>query len=74
MAQLIVSLEDTSAINEIRKAIRLLKGVVSVKITKNEAQPNATTVKAIDEADKGHTTVCRDFDSYLELVGNELPD
>lgn len=72
MTQLIVSLENTtpSALEEIKKAISLLRGVVSVKIARNDAKlPNADTIKAIEEAERGDTLKCNDMDEYLKLVG-----
>lgn len=74
MTQLIVSLEDTSKLADIKRAIRMLKGVVSVKIAKPEGQPNATTIKAMAELETGNTTVCEDYNAYLKLVSSELPD
>lgn len=74
MTQLIVSLEDASMLSEIKKAIRLLRGVVSVKVAEAPAVPNAMTVEAIEELNNGHTIVCEDFESYLKLVKGDLPD
>lgn len=74
MTQLIVSLEDTSMLADIKKAIRLLRGVVSVKESKTSDTPNATTLKAIEEVENGDTVTCQDFNDYLKLVSCELPD
>jgi|GEM_PF-2048775 len=77
MTQLIVSLENTtpSALEEIKKAISLLRGVVSVKIARNDAKlPNADTIKAIEEAERGDTLKCNDMDEYLKLVGYGVQD
>ncbi len=74
MTQLIVSLEDASMLSEIKKAICLLKGVASVKVSKRHDIPNATTIKAIDELENGQSIVCSDFNDYLKLVSRELPD
>lgn len=74
MTQLIVSLEDTSMVGDIKKAIRLLKGVASVKVSKSPDQPNPQTLKAIADLEAGDTIVCKDFNDYLKLVENELPD
>ncbi len=74
MTQLIVSLEDASMLSEIKKAIRLLRGVVSVKVAETSAKPNATTVEAIEELNNGQTIVCEDFESYLKLVKGDLSD
>ncbi len=72
MTQLIVSLEDASMLSEIKKAIRLLRGVTSVSERVIDETPNPTTLKAIDELENGQTIQCADFDSYLNLVSGEL--
>ena len=74
MTQLIVSLEDSSMLADIKNAIRMLKGVASVKVSKSANIPNATTIKAITELDNGNTIVCKDYNDYLKLVSRELPD
>ncbi len=74
MTQLIVSLDDNSMVSDIKKAIRLLKGVASVKVTKTIDTPNPTTIKAIEDVESGNTIRCNDFDDYLKLVNCELPD
>lgn len=74
MTQLIVSLDDSSMIGDIKQAIRLLRGVVSVRETGKEDYPNAGTLRAIEELESGNTTLCSDFDAYLKLVSRELPD
>lgn len=74
MTQLIVSLEDSSMLSDIKKAIRKLKGVASVSVSESADLPNVTTAKAIQELEKGDTVVCEDFNAYLKLVSRELPD
>lgn len=71
MTQLIVSLEDNSMLGDIKKAIKLLRGVVSVKTIaspKNSSQINAETEEAIKELENGGGIVCEDMASYLKLV------
>ena len=70
MTQLIVSIEDASVLQDIKKAIKLLRGVKSVKICRQEAKPNSTTIKAIEDAANGKTIKCGDFNGYLKLVEN----
>ena len=70
MTQLIVSVDDASVLADIKKAIRLLKGVASVKVCKSENIPNKTTIQAIEEAAKEKTIKCGDFKGYLKLVEN----
>lgn len=74
MAQLIVSLEDNSLTGDIKKAIKMLRGVVSVRECDVNELPNDTTVAAIDELESGNTIVCEDFESYIKLVDGELQD
>lgn len=70
MTQLIVSIDDATVLTDIKKAIRLLRGVSSVKVCKSEHRPNKTTVKAIEDAANGKTVKCGDFNDYLKLVEN----
>lgn len=77
MTQLTVSLEDTTpnALEEIKKAISLLRGVIGVKIEKRNVEKlNPDTVKAIQEAERGDTIKCKDMDEYLKLVGYGVQD
>lgn len=75
MTQLIVSLEDGSMLNDVKRAIKMLRGVVSVKESKvNDYMPNPVTLKAIDELENGQTVVCSDFNEYLKLVNSEFSD
>ena len=68
MTQLIVSLEENSSLADIKKAIRMLRGVVSVKTSKKIDNPNKETVAAMKAADRGDTITCESFEDYLELV------
>lgn len=70
MTQLIVSIEDASVLADIKKAIRLLRGVASVKECKSKIHPNKTTIQAIEDAANGRTIKCGDFNGYLKLVEN----
>lgn len=70
MTQLIVSIEDATVLSDIKKAIRLLRGVTSVKVCKKEVCSNKTTVQAIEDAANGRTIKCGDFNGYLKLVEN----
>ena len=68
MTQLIVSIDSPSAIADIRKAIKMIKGVVDVRTKK--AQPNPKTVAAINDAKNGNTIHCRSFADYKNLVAD----
>ncbi len=68
MTQLIVSIDNPSMVSEIRKAIKLMRGVVSVKATKEK--PNPTTIAAIESAKNKDGFFCESFDDYIKLVSN----
>lgn len=74
MEQLIVSLDDNAALSKVKNAIGMLKGVSSVKVSRLKQKPNATTIKAINEAKNGDTIVCDTMDDYLKLVGYGIQD
>lgn len=74
MEQLIVSLDDNAALSKVKNAIGMLKGVSSVKVSRLKQKPNATTIKAINEAKNGDTIVCDTMDDYLKLVGYCIQD
>ncbi|MCM1333024.1 MAG: hypothetical protein NC248_10500 [Bacteroides sp.] len=62
MTQLTVSIENPDMLNDIKKAIEMIRGVVSVKAEKNK--PNAATIAAIEEARTGNTIHCSSFEDY----------
>lgn len=68
MTQLIVSIDNPSMIDEIKNAIRMIKGVYSVKTEKKSL--NVTTKMAIDEAMSGKTIKCGSFEDYKKLVAD----
>ncbi len=74
MTQLIVSLEDASMLSDIKKAIRMLRGVASVRVSETSDIPNSTTIRAMEELENGQTVVCQDFNAYMNLVSRDLPD
>ena len=49
MTQLIVSINDNSMLSEIKHAIGMFRGVVSVTERDNNYTPNETTLKAMNE-------------------------
>ena len=65
MTQLIVNIEDVSLLSELKRAIMMLRGVVSISEKKNV---NETTLKAMEEAKNGNTIKCSSFEGYLETV------
>ncbi|MCM1521305.1 MAG: hypothetical protein NC039_01475 [Muribaculaceae bacterium] len=68
MTQLTVSIENPDMLRDIKKAIRMIRGVVSVKSEK--AKPNATTLAAIKEVENGNAIHCGSFDDYKRMVAN----
>ncbi len=76
MTQLTVSLENVSpsALKDVKKAISMLRGVVSVKVNRTTTSPNASTRKAIEAAEAGNTIKIGSMDDYLKFVGNGISD
>lgn len=71
MTQIIVNIEDASLLNDIKRAIAMLRGVVSIVENKNAAlDSNNTTIEAINDAKDGNTIKCNSFEDYLNLVGS----
>ena len=70
MTQLIVTLNENSLAADIKKAIKMLRGVAGVTVYKDKV--NRKTQKAIEEMRKGGTIKCADMDDYLKLVENEI--
>ncbi len=68
MTELIVSIDDSYTLSDIRKAIKMIRGVVSVKGKKST--PNAKTVAAIKEARAGQGIYCGSFENYKRMVSN----
>lgn len=68
MTQLIVSLNDGMMCNDIKKAIKLLRGVADVKVyRKGQTVPKATR-KAMEELKNGDTITVDSMDDYLKLM------
>ena len=65
MTQLIVNIEDVSMLSDLKRAIMMLRGVVSISEKENV---NETTLKAIEEAKNGNTIKCSSFEEYLNCV------
>ncbi len=62
--QIIVTLEDNAMVAEIKKALKLIRGIASVRVTRNGADNSITTAlrrsmkKAREEFAKGETISC----------------
>lgn len=68
MTQLTVSIENPDMLRDIKKAISMIRGVVSVKSEK--LKPNSATLAAIKEMESGNTIHCGSFDDYKRIVSN----
>jgi Asp-tRNA(Asn)/Glu-tRNA(Gln) amidotransferase C subunit len=68
MTQLTVSIENPDMVRDIKKAIKMIRGVVSVKTEKTK--PNARTLAAIKEVRDGKAIHCGSFDDYKKMVAN----
>lgn len=68
MTQLTVSIENPNMLRDIKRAIKMIRGVVSVKAEK--PRPNATTIAAIEEAQSGKAIYCGSFENYKKMVAN----
>lgn len=68
MTQLIVSIENPSMLADIRKAIKMIRGVVSVKSERKK--PNAVTMSAINEVNNGKAIHCGSFEDYKRMAAN----
>lgn len=69
MTQLIINIEDTSLLSELKRAIKMLRGVGSVSVKHDtDFSSNAATLQAMKDAKAGNTVKCASFEEYLELV------
>ena len=74
MTQLIVSLEDSSIIEEIKQAIRMLRGVTGVTEKECGGYLNPDTAKAFGELERGETVVCESLEEYKKLINDTIQD
>lgn len=68
MTQLTVSIDNPDMLHDIKKAIQMIRGVVSVKAEQDA--PNAATIAAIEEAHSGKAIFCGTFENYKNIVAN----
>lgn len=68
MAQLIVTVDDLSLLPDLKKAIKMLRGVKGISVDKTVNESNQTTLCAMSDAKKGKTVKCESFEEYLEKV------
>ncbi|MCM1310727.1 MAG: hypothetical protein NC301_06855 [Bacteroides sp.] len=70
MTQLTVSIESPDMLRDVKKAISMIRGVISVKSIKTKSKSNSTTVAAIEEARSGKTIHCGSFENYKRMMAN----
>ncbi|MCM1030909.1 MAG: hypothetical protein NC410_05630 [Oscillibacter sp.] len=68
MTQIIITIEDLELLPELKRAIKMLRGVKDITVCKTTDIPNKTTKQAIKEWQEGKTVKCRDFEEYLMKV------
>ena len=65
MTQLVVSVEDYSLISDIKRAIKMLKGVADVKLVK--PKKNGLD-KAIEDIENGNVYAAKDMDDFVKQM------
>lgn len=68
MKQLIVTVEDASLLSDLKRAIKMLRGVSDISVKKEEKACNATTLRAMKDVKEGRTIKCTNFNEYLDKV------
>ncbi len=68
MAQLVVTIDDSKLLPDLKKAIKMLKGVTHISVKKNVSEANEKTLEAIRDAKNGNTIKCDSFEDYLKKV------
>ena len=66
MPELIVKVDDASLLPDLKRAIKLLRGVASIAVKKEK--PVDVTLQAMRDAEEGRTVKCMDFEDYLKKV------
>ena len=66
MTELIVKVDDASLLPDLKRAIKLLRGVASIAVKKEK--PVDVTLQAMRDAEEGRTVKCMDFEDYLKKV------
>jgi len=68
MPQLIVTVEDASLLSDLKKAIKMLRGVGDISIRKSDISLNEKTLRAMRDVKEGKTIKCKNFEDYLDKV------
>ena len=64
-AQLLVDVDDVSLLKDLKRALRMMKGVRRVRAKKSPAQ---LTLEAIQEVESGEGTVCNSWNDFLKAI------
>jgi hypothetical protein len=74
MAQYVINLSDESLFPKIKEAIRSIVGekvkIEPIHFEQSMEKPNTTTLRAMEEMDRGEYLVCEDYEDYLRKVKN----
>lgn len=68
MTQLVVTIEDSELLPELKRAIKMLRGVKDITVCRTTDISNESTKRAIKEWQEGKTVKCKDFEEYLTKV------
>lgn len=68
MPQLIVTVEDASLLSDLKKAIKMLRGVGDISVRKSDMSLNEKTLHAMRDVKEGKTIKCKNFEDYLDKV------
>ena len=68
MTELIVTVEDLKLLSDLKRAIKMLRGVKDITVRETVDMPNDMTQRAIEELKEGKTIKCRSFEEYLKKV------
>ena len=68
MAQLVVTIDDSKLLPDLKKAIKMLKGVTHISVNKNVSEANKKTLEAIRDVKNGNTIKCDSSEDYLKKV------
>lgn len=61
-----ITLEDNAVVSDIKKALKMIRGIASVRVVNQAtAEPNKTTLKAIDDVKAGKTYKASSVDDLL---------
>lgn len=68
MTQIIVTVEDANLLSDLKRAIKMLRGVSDISVKRAEKKCTDSTLRAMKDAKEGRTIKCANFEDYLEKV------